>query len=93
MTTFFWKAEVLILFEFLERGQTITAALYVRILQKFRRVLRDKLPGRNFFILHDNARPTPLASHWKQWQRWGGNFFHTPPIALIWHHPTTIFSD
>ena len=37
--------------------------------------------------------PTPLASHRKQWQRWSGKFFHTPPIALIWHPPTTIFSD
>ena len=37
--------------------------------------------------------PTPLASHRKQLQRWGGKFFHTPPIALIWHPPTTIFSD
>ena len=30
--------------------------------------------------------PTPIASHRKQLQRWGGKFFHTPPIALIWHH-------
>ena len=37
--------------------------------------------------------PTLLASHWKQLQRWGGKFFHIPPIALIWHPPTTIFSD
>jgi hypothetical protein len=21
------------------------------------------------------------------------NYFHAPPIALIWHPPTTIFSD
>jgi hypothetical protein len=31
------------------------------------------------------------ASHWKQLQRWGGKFFHAPPIALIWHPLTTIF--
>ena len=37
--------------------------------------------------------PTPLASHRKQLQRWGGKLFHTPPIALLWHPPTTIFSD
>jgi len=36
--------------------------------------------------------PTPLASNRKQLQRWGGKFFHTPPIALTWH-PPTIFSD
>jgi len=37
--------------------------------------------------------PTLLASYQKQLQRWGVKFFHTPPIALIWHPPTTIFSD
>jgi hypothetical protein len=34
---------------------------------------------------------TTLTSHWKQLQRWDGKFFHTPPIALIWHPLTTIF--
>jgi len=37
--------------------------------------------------------PTLLASHRKHLQRLGGKFFHTPPIALIWHPPTSIFSD
>jgi GTP cyclohydrolase I len=32
--------------EFLERGQTITAARYVQTLHKLRRALRDKHPGR-----------------------------------------------
>ena len=54
--TVFWDAEGLILAEFLERGQTITAARYVQTLHKLRRALHDKRPGRNF-ILHDNARP------------------------------------
>ena len=92
MGTVFWDAEGLILVVFLERGQTITAALYFQTLHKLRRALHDKRLGRNIIIQHDNASPTPLASHRKQLQRWGGNFFHTP-IALIWHPPTTIFSD
>jgi len=46
----------LILAEFLEPGQTITAALYVQTLHKFRRALRDKRPGR-IIILYDNDRP------------------------------------
>jgi len=57
MGTVFWDAEGLILAEFLERGQTITAARYVQTLHKLRRVLRDNCPGRNIIILHDNARP------------------------------------
>ena len=57
MGTVFWDAEGLILAEFLERGRTITAARYVQTLHKLRRALRDKRPGRNFIILHDNARP------------------------------------
>jgi len=93
MGTVFWDAKRLILAEFLEPGQTITAARYVQTLHKLCRALRDKHPGRNIIILHDNARPPPLASHRKQLQRWGGKFFHTSPIALIWHPPTTIFSD
>ena len=43
--------------EFLERGQTTTAARHVQTLHKLRRALRDKRPGRNIIILHDNARP------------------------------------
>jgi len=57
MGTVFWDAEGLILAEFLERRQTITAAPYVQTLHKLRRALRDKCPGRNIIILHDNARP------------------------------------
>jgi len=57
MGTVFWDAEGLILAEFLERGQTITAARYVQTLHKLRRALHDKRLGRNIIILHDNARP------------------------------------
>ena len=54
MGTVFWEAEGLILAEFLEREQTITAACYVQTLHKLRRALRDKRP---IIIQHDNARP------------------------------------
>ena len=37
--------------------ETITASRYVQTLHKLRRALRDKRPGRNIIILHDNARP------------------------------------
>ena len=57
MGTVFWDAEGLILAEFLEPGQTITAAPYVQTLHKLRRALRDKRTGRNIIILHDNTRP------------------------------------
>jgi len=59
--TVFWDAEGLILAEFLEPGQTITAVRYVQTLHKLRRALRDKRPGRNIIILHDNARLTSEA--------------------------------
>jgi len=57
MGTVFWDAEGLILAEFLEPGQTITAARYVQTLHKLRCVFCDKRPGQNIIILHDNARP------------------------------------
>ena len=63
MGTLFWDAEGLILAEFLDPGQTITAALYVQTLHKLRRALRDKRPGRNINILHYNARPPRRSSH------------------------------
>ena len=59
MGTVFWDAEGLILAEFLEPGQTITAARYIQTLHKLRPALCDKRPGRNYIILHDNARPHP----------------------------------
>jgi len=57
MGTVFWDVEGLILAEFLEPEQTITAARYVQTLHKLRRALRDKRGGRNIIILHDNAHP------------------------------------
>jgi transposase len=57
MGTVFWDAEGLILAEFLEPGQTITAARYVQTLHKLSRALHNKRPGRNIIILHDNAHP------------------------------------
>jgi len=57
MGTVFWDAEGLILVEFLEPGQTITAACYVQTLHKLRRALGDKHLGQNIIILHDNVRP------------------------------------
>jgi len=57
MSTVFWDAEGLILAEFLEPGQTITAAHYVQTLQKLRRAFHDQCPRRNITILHDNAHP------------------------------------
>ena len=92
MGTVFWDAEGLILVEFLERGQIITAARYVQTLHKLRRALHDKRPGRNIIILHDKAHPHAACHTLEELQRWGGKFFHTPPIALIWHPLTTIFS-
>ena len=63
MDTVFWDAKGLILAKFLELGQTITAARYVQTLHKLRRSLRDKRPGRNIIILHDNARPPRRLPH------------------------------
>ncbi|PNF20339.1 hypothetical protein B7P43_G13210 [Cryptotermes secundus] len=56
MGTVFWDAEGFILAEFLEPRQTINAARYVQMLYKLRSALRDKRPGRNIIILHDNDR-------------------------------------
>ena len=91
--TVFWDAEGLILAEFLEPGQTITAARYVQTLHKLRRHCAINVRDETSSSCMTTLAPMPLASHRKQLQRWGGNFFHTPPIALIWHPPTTIFSD
>jgi len=45
MGTVFWDAEGLILAEFLEPGQTITAARYVQTLHKLRCALCNKHPA------------------------------------------------
>ena len=63
MGTVFLGAERLILVEFLERGQTITAARYVQTLHKLHRALRDKRPERNIIILHDNPRTPRRLPH------------------------------
>jgi hypothetical protein len=56
--TLFWGSEECILVDFLEKGETITAARYVQTLNKLRRALREKRPKKKTLILqHDNARP------------------------------------
>jgi len=93
MGTVFWEAEGLILAEFLEPGQTITAARYVQTLHKLRHALHDKCPGQNIIILHDNAHPHAACLTSEATAKMGWEVLHTPPIALTWHTPTTIFSD
>ena len=92
MGTVFWDAEGFILVESLERGQTITATRYVQTLHKLRRALRDKRPGRNFIILHDNACPHAACLTSKVIAKKGWEVLphpsYSPDLA-----PTTIFSD
>ena len=66
--TVFWDGVGLILAEFLEHGQTITADCYVQTLHKLRRALCDKRSGRNIIILHDNARLTSEATAKTGWE-------------------------
>jgi len=88
----FSDAEELIFAKFLEPGQNITAR-YVQTLQKLRRTLRDKRPGRNNFILHHNARPHTARQTSEAIAKMGWEVLPQPPITLIWHPPTTIFSE
>ena len=92
MGTVFWDAEGLILVEFLECGQTITAARYVQTLHKLRCALCDKCPGRNIIILHDNARPHAACLTSEAIAKMGWEVLphpsYSPDLA-----PTTIFSD
>jgi histone-lysine N-methyltransferase SETMAR len=58
MGTVFWDSEGCILVEFLEKGETISAARCVQTLNKRRRELREERPKKKTVILqHDNARP------------------------------------
>ena len=92
MGTVFWDAEGLILVKFLEHGQTITAARYVQTLHKLHLALRDKRPGRNIIILHDNARPHAACLTLEAIAKMGWEVLphpsYSPDLA-----PTTIFSD
>jgi len=89
MGTVFWDAEGLILAEFLEPGQTITAARYVQTLHKLRRSLRDKRPGRNTIILHDNVRPHASCLTSEAIAKMGWEVLPQPSYSP----PITIFSD
>jgi len=93
MGTVFWDAEGLILAEFLNLGKT--SLLLVMSRHCTSSVMHCVINVRDETSLScmTTLAPTPLASHRKQLQRWDGKFFHTPPIALIWHPPTTIFLD
>jgi hypothetical protein len=58
MGTVFWNSEGCKLVDFLEKGETISAARYVQTPNKLRRAVREKRPKKKTVILqHDNARP------------------------------------
>ena len=71
----------------------LCANMYLQLPPRFNPISVNNIYIYIYIILHDNARPTPLVSYRKQLQRYGGKFFHAPPIALIWHPTTTICSD
>ena len=93
MGTVFWDAEGLILAEFLNLGKPSLLLVMSRHCTSSVVHCAINVRDENSSSCMTTLAPTPLASHRKQFQRWGGKFFHTPPTALIWHPPTTIFSD
>ena len=89
MGTVFWDAEGVILAKFLEPGQNITAARYVQTLHNLCCALRDKRPGQNIVILHDNARPHAARLTLEAIAKMGWEVLPHPSYSP----PTTIFSD
>ena len=60
MATVFWDAEVVIMVDFLEQGNTINSVQYVRTLKKLKARLQRFRPTKAMayiLLLHDNARP------------------------------------
>lgn len=60
MATVFWDAQGILLVEFMERGTTITSAVYCETMKKLRRAIQNKRRGlltSGVVLLHDNARP------------------------------------
>ena len=93
MGTVFWDAEGLILAKFWNLGKPLLLLVMSRHCTSSVMHCVINVQDETSSSCMTTLTPTPLASHQKQLQRWGGKFFHTPPIALIWHLPTTIFSD
>ncbi len=73
----------------------VDSEVYIQSVREMREQLRRKHPqlwaDKNFFLLQDNASPTPLLTLWpsSSLSTWLNGFGHTLSTALICHRVTT----
>jgi transposase len=79
MLIVFWDRRGVIHWELLEKGQSMTAALYCEILERLRQKLRNRrIP---VILLHDNARPHTAKLTKQQLGTFGWNVLEHPPYS------------
>jgi transposase len=70
------------LVDFLEKGETISAARYVQTLNKLRRALREERPKQKTVVLqHDNARSHTAHLPLQTIQKNGWELLSHPPYS------------
>ncbi|KAF0705241.1 histone-lysine N-methyltransferase SETMAR-like [Aphis craccivora] len=73
-----------LLVDFMERGTTITADVYCKMLNKLRRAIQNRRRGKlssGIILLHDNARPHTAAKTQEKIQDFLWELFNHPPYS------------
>jgi transposase len=82
MGTVFWDSAGSILIDYLGKGETISAARYVQMLNKLRRALRERRPKKKTAInQHDNAGPHTARLTLQTIRKNGWELLSHPPYS------------
>lgn len=84
MATVFWDAKGILLVEFMERGTTITSAVYCETLKRLRRAIQNKRRGlltSGVVFVHDNARPHTAQRTTELLEKFKWDVFVHPPYS------------
>lgn len=84
MATVFWDAKGILLVDFMERGTTITSAVYCETLNRLRRAIQNKRRGlltRGVVFVHDNARPHTARRTNELLAKFKWDVFDHPPYS------------
>lgn len=84
MVTVFWDAKGILLVDFMERGTTITSAVYCETLKRLRRAIQNKRRGllaSGVVFVHDNARPHTAQRTSQLLTKFKWDVFDHPPYS------------
>ena len=95
LASIFWDQDVILLIDYLPKGQTINAELCSSLLVQLKDILKANAAGsspRASCSCTTMPRLTGYLQPRRNWPTWASNILITHPILRIWPHKTTTCS-